>query len=229
MIYNIPNSNIASEISKFFTILFVIMSFITQSMGESGILFRLTPPDIMGGLAILFFVLSGHWFRIDKFWYILFFIFTLFVGGIFGLAFEKSLVEVIILLFLFLIFSVIIFHFNTLHGLRQLIFYIAIAAILASVFGLYDMAATIVGLPRIFPERAPGEVLSGFRNAGQAGAYFLVILSILIPIRSSQLISSFNINERRIINIAVVFSLIVFFLTGKIAAYIGFAVGLGGL
>ncbi len=216
------------RLSRFFTICFILMSFISQSLGESSILVRITPPDIFGALAIGFYVLNGNWFKFGRYWYIITFIFALFIGGIIGLNFSQSMVEVLILLFLFFIFMVIISHFGTPDGLKQLIYYFAWAGILASVLGIYDYVATTVGLPRIFPAGTSGEVLSGFRNAGQAGAYALIVLSVLIPVRSSRMFDLFKWKHKRIITYSVVVTILFLFLTGKIAAYIGFAIGIAG-
>ncbi|HAQ21327.1 MAG TPA: hypothetical protein DCR40_19160 [Prolixibacteraceae bacterium] len=215
------------RLSKFFTILFILTSFITQSMGKTGILFRITTPDIFGALAIIFYMFSNELLPFSRYKYIMVFIGALFIGGIFGLNFTQSMVEVLILIFLFLMFMVMIAHFDTHLGLKTLIVYFALAGILASIFGIYDLVASMVGLPRVFPGRAEGEVLSGFRNAGQAGAYAMIILAVLIPAKSSKMFDLFNLKQKRILNFGIIITLIFLFLTGKIAAYIGFAIGLG--
>lgn len=218
------------KLSRFFTILFILTCFITQSLGDeySRILYRITPPDIFGALAIGFYVMSLHWFRFSRYWYIGAFIISLFIGGVFGLNVTQSLIEVLIILFLFLLFMIILEHFGSTDGAKQLIYYFAWSGIFASLLGVYDFGAGMVGWPRIFPARTLGEVLSGFRNAGQAGAYALILLSILIPVRSSGIFDQFNKKQRLIITISTVLSLCFLFLTGKIMAHIGFVVGLAG-
>src|SRR5690606_22649055 len=129
------------KLSRFFIILFILLNFVTQSFGESGILFRITPPDIAGALAIGFYILSGRWFNFKKYWYIIIFILALLIGGIFGLNITQSLIEVLILLFLFMIFMVIIAHFKSEEGLKELIYYFAWAGMLASVLGVYDFVS----------------------------------------------------------------------------------------
>jgi hypothetical protein len=101
-------------------------------------------------------------------------------------------------------------------------------AIIASVLGLIDYAGAMFGLPRLFPARAGGEILSGFRNAGQAGAYFLIVVTILYPLRFSRLYKLMNTRKRKLLNISLIISIIFLALTGKIAAYIGVFVGLIG-
>lgn len=216
----------ALKYSKFFMILFILTSFITQSLGESGILFRITPPDIAGALGLIFFILSGKSFNLSDKKPIVFFIFALFLSGLVGLNPLQSIVEVIILFFLLLIFIVLVDLFRTIDGFCELIYYISLAGILASGFGTYDYFAGMIGLPRIFPERAEGEVLSGFRNAGQAGAYAMIILAILIPAMTSKVYTIFKKKQRITLIASVVLVTLFLFLTGKMAAYIGFAIGL---
>lgn len=214
------------QLSRFFTVLFILTSFISRSLGESGILFRITPPDIFGAIAIFFFIFSGRGYNFGKYAYAIGFIFILFMGGLFGLNFFQSLVEVLILFFLLMVFMTIVSHFDSQEGLKKLIVYIAWAGILASFFGIYDSAASMIGLPRFFPGRSQGEVLGAFRNGGQAGAYALILLAVLIPVRSSRIIDLFRPKQKQIINYSVILTIIFLFLTGKIAAYIGFVVGM---
>jgi hypothetical protein len=101
-------------------------------------------------------------------------------------------------------------------------------ALIAALVGFYDSGALILGLPRIFPTRASGEILSGFRNAGQAGAYFLVIITILYPLRFSRLYQELSPFHKRLLNISLLVSLIFLALSGKIAAYIGVFIGFLG-
>ena len=74
-------------------------SFITQSLSESGILYRITPPDIAGALGLFFFVLSGRSFNFSYNQPMILFIITLFIGGLVGLNLSQSIIEVVILLF----------------------------------------------------------------------------------------------------------------------------------
>lgn len=200
-------------------------SFITQSLSESGILYRITPPDIAGALGLFFFVLSGRSFNFSYNQPMILFIITLFIGGLVGLNFSQSIIEVVILLFLLLIFLVLVDLFGSVSGFCELIYYFSLAGILASGLGIYDYFSYIIGLPRIFPERAEGEIVSGFRNAGQAGSYAMIILAILIPAITSKVYSFFNNKQKRTLVISLVMVSLFLFLTGKMAAYIGFGIG----
>jgi O-antigen ligase len=215
----------ALKFSKFFIILFILTSFITQSLSESGILYRITPPDIAGALGLFFFVLSGRSFNFSYNQPMILFIITLFIGGLVGLNLSQSIIEVVILLFLLLIFLVLVDLFGSVNGFCELIYYFSLAGILASGLGIYDYFSYIIGLPRIFPERAEGEVLSGFRNAGQAGSYAMIILAILIPAITSKVYTVFNNKQKRTLVISLVMVSLFLFLTGKMAAYIGFGIG----
>lgn len=216
------------RLAKIFALIFILISFITQSLGQSGIMSRITPPDIFGAIAIIFFILSGQKLNASRYYYISVLIIVFLIGGIVGLKPLQSLEEVIILFFLFLIFMIIIKLFNSLEGIKQVIYYFAWAGILASIVGIYDYIASLVGLPRLFPAGVAGEITSGFRNAGQAGAYALMLLSVLIPVRSSKFFDYYSWRQKRIITYSVVLLLLFLFLTGKISAYIGFAIGLAG-
>lgn len=216
-------------ISKFFTILFILIVFYTRTLGDSGILYRITPCDIVGALAIGFYALSGRKLNLKFFWYVTLFIGALFIGGLFGFNIAQSMIEVLIVVFLFLVFLVIIGHFNSENGLQELIVYFALGSILASMLGFYDFFASITGLPRLFPEGKIGDIQTAFRNSGSAGAYALIALTILIPVRVSKFYNLFDLKQQRIIHYGVLATFLLLLLTGKMAAYIGFTVGFIGL
>lgn len=219
---------------KYFFSIFIFLSFITQTIAEPGanaILSRLTFSDIFGALGLLFginsllqgFLSSMGVSRI--FQAALFLILAFFLPVMFSLKIQSTLVECLILFFLVLIAISLfqIFKDSLLISLLPLLIY---TLIVASLLGFYDLFASNVGLSRIFPGRSDGEALSGFRNAGQAGAYYLVMLSILIPLRYSKLYNLLETFHKRLLQIAIVLSIVFIFLTGKIAAYIGLACGI---
>jgi len=216
-------------------ILFIFLSFITKSIGgienSNPILARVTFSDIVGGLALLFGV--QYFFKglieankITKVYSIaLWFIVLLVLLIPFSLNIESSLIETLILFFLVSISILIFYHFKD--DLLHIIFPVIInTTIIAAVFGFYDLSASILGLPQLFEARNEGEVISGFRNAGQAGAYFLVLLSLLIPLNYSKLKNKLSSQYQKRLTISIVISIIFLFSTGKIAAYIGLLVGL---
>ena len=216
-------------------ILFVFLSFITKSIGgiesSNPILARVTFSDIFGALALLFgiqYLFKGliEANKITKLFTIaLWFIILLFLLLPFSLNLQSTLIEILILLFLILVSILIFYLFKD--ELSETIFPLIInTTIIAALLGFYDLAASTVGLPRLFDARNEGEVISGFRNAGQAGAYFLVFLSLLIPLNYSSLKSSLSLRYQKRLTLSIIISIIFLFSTGKIAAYIGLIIGL---
>ena len=140
---------------------------------------------------------------------------------------QATLLESIILLYLILVSMLTFITFKD-SLISILLPLIMLTSLIAAAIGIYDAAAGIVGLPRLFPARSSGEILSGFRNAGQAGAYFLVIVTILFPIRFSEMYMHLPVKTRKLLNISLVTSLVFLALSGKIAAYVGIFVGILG-
>jgi hypothetical protein len=222
--------------SKYFLIFFILLSFITQTFAEPGvnpILSRLTPGDVFGAMALLFglkaLFLSLHKYSdYTKIYKVSFFMVLCFLIPIFfSRNLQSTLIESFVIVFLIFL-SILIFYNYKDHFLEKLVPLIMYTAIIASVLGVIDYAGAMFGLPRIFPSRAGGEILSGFRNAGQAGAYFLIIVTILYPLRFSSLYKLLNAKNRKLLNISLLISIIFLALTGKITAYIGVFVGLMG-
>ena len=211
---------------EFFIFLFILTSFITRTIGgDDGLFSRIIVADIFGAIAILIYFIDGKKYfspnRINSAWLLI----GTFALGIFGSYFPlKSLFEVIILAFLVLIFHTIISHYNTPEKFTRLIVAFAYASLFGSIIGLYDIFIGGHGLPRIFPERASGEAVSGFRNAGQAGAYMLISIVTLFAFYSSKLFELLNRKQRNFIRLTLIFSFLFFITTGKIAAYIGLSV-----
>ena len=209
--------------------LFILLSFFTRTLAPvgSGIMGRLTLADFFGIIAVaLFFVYQRKIKVPSTSTSHLIFILLLLPGILVTASPMTTILELLILVFLFLI-SIIIYNlFNSVKGLEKLILLFAIAGLVASVTGIWDTFATFTPLPRIFPSRAAGEALSGFRNAGQAGAYMLIVLTALIPLRSSILFDKFSKKTRITVKYSLIFSTIFIILTGKIAAYVGLGFGL---
>lgn len=199
--------------------LYVILSFIIVPLGESGLLGRITIPDIILLIAVV--LLTG-----SKVIYAprikapLFLVGTFLATALLSLDAALSLAEILVMAFLML---GVLLVYNIYHDNVKLLFLdISRAVILSLLVGLYDYFAPTVGLPRLFPGRAPGEIVSAFRNAGQAGAYVLIMITILLPVYLSSLKKSFNAADSTLINVGVVCGLIFLIISGKIAAYIGF-------
>jgi O-antigen ligase len=223
-------------IKRVLLILFIFFSFVTRTIDENGenpVFSRLTLSDIFGVLALLigFKALIIGFYQVQSFSGIykacFLLLICLFAPIFFSLNMEATILECLILLYLILI-SLLLFvtfreKFETL--LLPLLMYTVIAAF---VVGIYDYAAIIIGLPRIFPSRSSGELISGFRNAGQAGAYFLIAVTILFPLRFSSIYGTFSAKNKQLLNISLIVSILFLILSGKIAAYIGIFVGFLG-
>lgn len=215
-------------------LVYIFLSFITIPIGgldsTNPVLSRLTVSDAFGFLALIIgfkklllgFVNAKNISRVYSTGFIMVVFFLLFLG--FALNPNTTIVESGIILFLLLISVQIsyVFRNNFFDLLIPTIINCAIAAIF---IGFYDVFASVIGLPRLFRARASGEVISAFRNAGQAGAYFLVILTILLPLQFSKLNIQLSKKYQKRLKIAIVLSIMFLLSTGKIAAYIGFFIG----
>ncbi|MCF6307397.1 MAG: O-antigen ligase family protein [Flavobacteriaceae bacterium] len=220
--------------AKKLLILFIYFSFITKSIGgiesSNPILSRLTFADIFGALALVFgvqYLFNGliKANKTTKLYIIgLWFVVLLFILMPFSLNIGSTLVESLILLFLMFV-SILIFYLLKDKLMQTLLPTVINTTIIAAFLGFYDIAASIVGLPRLFDARNDGEVISGFRNAGQAGAYFLVFLSLLIPLYYSDLKQQLSNRYQKRLGISIIISLVFLISTGKIAAYIGLLIG----
>lgn len=216
--------------------LFVLLSFVTQTFAERGthpIFSRLTFPDLFGAMALVIgFIIILRGYKTanthTKIYTSAFFlIFCFFLPVLFSKSPFSTFIECLILLFLVLL-SIVLFEVFKDDFLETFIPKIIYISIIASFVGVYDYFAGITGLPRLFPSRASGEVLSGFKNAGQAGAYFLVIIAILHPLRYSKLYEKLTAKNKSLLKISLICAVIFLGLTAKIAAYIGLLVGFIG-
>lgn len=213
--------------------IFIFLSFITHPIGdyETGnvILRRVTFSDIFGALSILFgipYIFKGLdlSLKINKIYLFGFILFLSFILPVtFSLNVIATLVESLILLFLILISILIFYGFKD--SLLKLFLLIIYTVLTAAILGFYDIIAEMYGLPRLFRQRTNAELISGFRNAGQAGAYFMVFLAILFPLKYSELYKIFNKKQKILLNISLIMSVLFLFSTGKIAGWIGFAIG----
>lgn len=218
---------------KIALVLFILLSCITQSFagkGGNAILARLTLSDVFGGLAILcgLNALVKSFFLVSKMSSVyqgaIFLLVCFFAPILFSFNVTASLIECLIILFLILISIKIFYEFKD-KFLTSLMPLIMVVSLFASFLGIYSYAASMTGLPEVFPSRAPGEILGGFRNAGQEGAYFLVLVAILFPLRRSSLYHLMDRKYRRLLNVSLLVAIVFLFLSGKIAAYVGLVFG----
>lgn len=214
-----------------FAFLFVLTSIWTDPIGTlgEGIMGRIVPSDLFGAIAIgLFLVTSRALVYPKQIYPYLFFIITLTPGILVSYRQTSTLIELLILVFLGLIFVVLTVQFATPEALNFLIFAFALASLLAAFIGTWNVLSSVVGLPRI-PVMNPRSGIVGigtFRNTGQAGAYMLISLTVLIPAKVSDLYRQFSEYQKRVISYAIPLCVIFLVLSIKRASLIGFLIGL---
>lgn len=217
--------------------IFIFFTFISRPISnltgiKNVILKRVTISDIFGGLAILSAIsiliyairFSKKISNVYQGAFIL--VLSFFLPIAFSLNIPATIMEIVILIFLILI-SILIFYVYK-NDLFNSLFPILINATLAAAaLGFYDVFAPTLGLPRIFPEGIKGDVTSGFRNGGQAGAYFMVFIALFYPLKNTDLFNKLDKKNRFKLRLAIAIGILFLFATGKIAAYIGFVIGIG--
>jgi hypothetical protein len=218
-----------------FLYLFVLTSFVTRTSGEAGVgmMGRITVADIFSVFALFSFIIlllttkiKIHFPLILKSFYFL--MLTFFLGIFTSLNMSGTIMELIILFFLSLIFIVFISSHKNEKQFLNLLLIIAIASFLTSFIGIWDVMSVGLGLPRFFP-RDPTQynlAVSGFRNTGQAGAYILVMIAIIIALVWSPLYKLYTPKKKKFFKLSLVISILFLFLTVKVAAYIGFFIGM---
>ncbi len=158
-----------------------------------------------------------------------YFLLIMFAFGIFtSLNLEQTLLELLILFFLSLFFMLLITVYQSEKNFLNLIFLFAIVSFLTSFTGIWDTLSLSHGLPRFFP-RSPditNVAVSGFKNSGQAGAYMLMTITIIISIISTPLYKKYSKKQQIFFKISLFTSILFLFLTVKLAAYIGFFIGI---
>jgi len=217
-------------IVSIFAFLFVLTSIWTDPIGTlgQGIMGRIVPSDLFGAIAIGLFVLTSRPILYPKQIYpYLFFVISLVPGIFVSYNQTSTLIELLILVFLGLIFIVLTVEFATPEALNFLIFAFALASLLAAFIGTWNVLSSVVGLPRI-PVMNPRSGIVGigtFRNTGQAGAYMMISLTVLIPAKVSDLYKQFSDYQRRVISFAIPLCIIFLVLSIKRASLIGFLIG----
>lgn len=215
------------KLVKAFIALYILASFITRPiLPEGSFLGRFVLADFFGLTAVLLFLLQNRpLLRNKAFAAFMFFLLALFIGATASDFLGTSIGEVIILFFLVIVSQVIFSTFTSPSDAIQLFVFLSWVNLIASSIGIYDSYFTSLGLPRIFPARADGEALSGFRNAGQAGAYIEITLFTCYAFFKTKLFQSLSRFERNQFRISLIVTFLFFVLTGKVAAYIGGAIG----
>ncbi len=221
------------KFNKILFLIFILLSGFTSTFGKVGvgILGRLTISDIFGGAYLIIFTFTNFNKRISipaiaKVYFLVLLFYTL--GLFFSLNKTQTMIELAIHYYLVILF---IASYNTFKNnednLYMLFFVISTALMIVSLVGLYDMIAKFSGLPviRKYSLFYPCAV-STFRNCGQAGAFAIIFLFILIGLRLSKLWEKINKKTRLLHSFAIVSGTFFLLLTVKVASYIGFIVGM---
>jgi len=218
-----------ARLPRVFVFLSILTVWITQPIGgylPGSIFGRVVLSDVFLLVAVLIYFLSKIPIRSTLLQTaFLTFICYSFIGVLYSSNPTLTVTESIALLFLFLGFTINIKLFSSEKDLLRLIYVFSICGLIASIVGIYDFTATIIGTPRVF--NPPKEArtfygLSGFRNSGQAGAFILIILGVNIAILKSKISTLFSKTQRSFIVLSLIIGIVFLFLTVKIAAYIGF-------
>ena len=234
--------------SRYLLWLFIFFSFITHPIGGSmhissmtNPLKRMTMGDIAGFAGIFLVVLANMSKKItvpELFKYSLLFLLCLAPGMLVSFRPFTTFFEIFILSFL-IVLAVCIF--NTHKDFRNyisLLKLLIVTTLACSLVGVYDLVAGFTSLPFLFQPRMfsadgveqyatglVGEAKSGFRNAGQAGSYMLHMLTILIPLQFSKVRLFLNKRWNQVLRFTLFVGIIFIFMTFKVAALIGFVVG----
>jgi hypothetical protein len=211
---------------------YVIGGIWTQTFGEvgEGISGRLVLADLVGfAFVMMWLVLRRRegfgWPAFAPFYVAL--LLAVALGGITSLNREQTEIELLILAFLGATCCAFVNVFRGPRGFETLCCLYAIALVCVSIFGLYDATAGANGMTRVMDRNpdAPQVAIGGFRNSGQAGAYALVVLSVLTPLRFSSLYRTLSKRQHWLITCAIVLGSIFLLFTAKFAAWIGWGVG----
>ena len=222
-----------TTLSKLCTAAFVLTMFWTQTIGPLaiGVSGRLVPADFFGAGAIVFWICDSFQGRIRIPVFLQAFaclVLALLLGCVTSLEQSQTLIEILILCFLAVLCLAIVNTFTGLIDLLNLMSLLAAGLIVASAVGAWELFGPGLGLGSIVRDSPTAEVgIGGFRNSGQAGAYCLIVLTVLIPLRFSRLYGQLELWRRYLVTCSVVMGLLFLVSTVKIAAYIGLAVALG--
>lgn len=210
---------------------FIISSIYThpiQEYGSSPILGRMVWADVFGLLLVLL-AISNNKMKMNPMAKGMFAFVLLLTPGIANSHFVfRSVVEATIFVFLTLVFTAGANAFQTEKDLHRLTRVIAFTALIASVFGIWENSTQFTGLPRLFGEDGRDYRSATFRNSGQAGAYLLVVLAAIIPVRYGRISKYMSVKDRRLFDVTIILSSLCILMTVKIAAYIGICVGVIG-
>lgn len=210
---------------------FVVASAYTHPINEYGtsaILGRMVWADVFGlATVVMAFLALRPQFNLLATGAIIY-VFSMVPGVAFSGSAILTIVEICVHFFLVLLFVSACEIITTRRDFVQLLRVFALTTLFAAVLGIWENTTFLTNLPSLFPEDERGFRAATFRNSGQAGAFYLVSLATLVPLRYGRLIKNVSSFDRRLIEFAIILSLICMIMSVKIAALIGCAIGFGG-
>lgn len=208
---------------------FIILSFYALPLDTSGghaIFGRTVAADFFGLLAAVVFLVSAVPKSSNLVASAYVYCGCLIPGLLVSISPGQTLVDVVVHFFLVTVFMVGVSTFNDKRDFHLLLTAISVSATLAALSGIYENSTHLTGLPSIFPKLDLRDYKgASFRNSGQAGAFFMVMLTILIPSRYSSLGSELRPAAKKLVAFSIWSSAICMIMTVKIASLIGICVG----
>jgi hypothetical protein len=218
------------KVARLFAYAFVIGSIWPDPFGSvgAGLSGRVVPADLAGAALIVCWLLSS--LKQGTFVPRLAFGYTALLAAILlgvgtSLDAKQTVIELTIHVFLGLVCIALVNTFLSVDGFSGLISSVSVALVLASILGFWNLVA---GTAAVGPATPVAGATGAFRNTGQAGAYALIGLSVLLPFRLSQLYRTSSRACRMLTTSAVVLGLAFLVSTVKVAALIGLAALLAG-
>jgi hypothetical protein len=217
-------------LERLFAYAFVIGSIWPDPFGSvgAGLLGRVVPADLAGAALIvcwLLRVLKRETYIPRLVFGYTAFLAVILLGVVTSLDPDQTIIELTIHVFLGLVCVALVNTFLSVNGFRDLISSLSVALVLASILGFWNLFVVTAAVGTAAPVAG---ATSGFRNTGQAGAYALIGLCVLIPFRLSRLYSTANRARRMLTTLAVILGLAFIISTVKVAALIGLAALLAG-
>ncbi len=179
--------------SSFFTLTFCHLS--NMPINYQEFLCRICPCDVFGILAILGVLANfkANNYTIPKLiWILLLFSLITFTGLFVSKNIEATLLSIGIILYCILLALSIFNLYNSERRFILLMSTILISCGVGAFIGVYDFIANYTALPNLIPPReiykngvlvevVRQDIISGFRNTGQASNYFYFLIVALIP------------------------------------------------
>jgi O-antigen ligase len=191
------------------------------------VLGRIVPADIVSLLVIISGFL-GYIYKIRVNWRLWSFLAVIVLFS-FGVLASKNafgtLIEVIILLFLWSFAVITIDLIDSRKKFYKLLNLIILSAFFTSVICLWDLTTAFTGLPQIVGRTLESRIPAGtFKNSGQQGAFLLAFIAVEFSILFSSLSKHFSNKRLVFIKMTTFITLVCIIFNMKVASLLGLAV-----